>query len=76
MSGSELVKRYLNDLDKEEDDLLKTRDAIDNFEKEKLKVQKELKDIKSETGMEARKHREDQEAQKAHEEFTEKTIRK
>jgi len=64
MSGSELVQRYLKDLDKEEDDLLKIREAIETFEKEKTTVQKELKDLKYETSSEARKIREGWEAQK------------
>jgi len=63
MSDSDLVKRYLKDLDKEEDDLLKTRESIDNLEKEKRQVNKELKDAKYATSTEARKMREDWEAQ-------------
>jgi len=58
MRDSELVKRYLKDLDKEEDDLMKTRESIENFEKEKIQVQKELKDIRYEAVREAGKLRE------------------
>jgi len=63
MSDSELVKRYLKDLNNEEDDIQKTRDVIDILEKEKLTVQSEIKDAKYESVTEARKMREEWEAQ-------------
>jgi len=63
MSDSELVKRYLKDLNKEEDDIQKTRDVIDALEKEKLDVQSEIKGAKYESVTEARKMREEWEAQ-------------
>jgi len=64
MSGTELVKRYLKDLDKEEDDLMKLRMSIDNYEKEKMAVKKELKDVQYDASVEARKKKEACESQK------------
>jgi len=63
MSDSDLVKRYMKDLNKEEDDIQETSEMIENLEKEKIEVQKELKDAKYETSTEARKMREDWEVQ-------------
>jgi len=45
MTGSELVKRYMHDLDKEEDDLIQTRKQIEGREIEQAKVEAELKEI-------------------------------
>jgi len=64
MTNSDLVKRYLKDLDKEEDDLIRTRESIDKLEVQKTQLQTSLKDIKYETATEARKMREILEAEK------------
>jgi len=64
MSDTELVKRYLKDLNKEEDDLMKTRNGIKDLETEKNTLLKQLKDLKLETSAEARKNRETLESNK------------
>jgi len=77
MSDSDLVKRYLKDLNKEEDDIQKTRESIDSLEKERLQVQSELKDAKYEAITEARKMREEWEAQAVNvEQESDKPVRK
>jgi len=58
MVGSDLVKRYLKDLDKEEDDLIQTRQSIGQHESESAKLEKDLKEIKMAVSLEARKIRE------------------
>lgn len=45
MAGSDLVKRYLKDLDVEEDDLKKTRTAIEIAENARLAQSKDLENI-------------------------------
>lgn len=46
VTGSELVKRYLSDLNTEEDDLISTRKQISQLEAERLKLETGLKDLK------------------------------
>jgi hypothetical protein len=64
LTESDLIKRYLKDLDKEEDDLQKTRSAIDQLESEKARVQAELKDLLNKTSQDAAKRKELLEGQK------------
>jgi len=45
MVGSDLMKRYLKDLDLEEDDLIKTRKEIEDTEARKSQLDKELNDL-------------------------------
>uniref|UniRef100_A0A6B2L179 Ubiquitin-like domain-containing protein n=1 Tax=Arcella intermedia TaxID=1963864 RepID=A0A6B2L179_9EUKA len=58
MTDSDLVKRYSQDLNKEEDDLIKTRRSIEESENEKLILSKTIKDLSYEVGRTAAKVRE------------------
>jgi len=62
MTGSELVKRYLTDLDKEEDDLEKTRTNIEKNENTKAVLETQIKDELHRAALEAKKKREEIEA--------------
>jgi len=64
MTQSELIKRYLKDLDKEEDDLQKTRNQIEQLNQEKSNVELELKELRLKTSSDASKRREVIESQK------------
>jgi vacuolar-type H+-ATPase subunit I/STV1 len=64
LTQSELIKRYLKDLDKEEDDLQKTRSKIEELEQEKSKVESELKELRLRTSSDASKIRDIFESQK------------
>jgi len=46
VADSNLVKRYLSDLEKEEDDLKKTRSAIESLEMEKVNLEKSIEQKK------------------------------
>jgi len=58
MVGTDLVKRYLKDLDTQEDELIATRLKIDELEEIESKLETELKTLKFEVQGEARKCRE------------------
>jgi hypothetical protein len=58
LTQSDLIKRYLKDLDKEEDDLQKTRGQIELLNEEKSRVELELKDLRYKTSSDASKRRE------------------
>jgi len=58
VSSSELVKRYLTDLNREEDDLIKTRSLIEAQESQKHKIEATLKNLNFEASGMARKLRE------------------
>jgi len=64
LTQSDLIKRYLKDLDKEEDDLQKTRSLIEQLDHEKSRVELELKDLRYRTSSDASKKRELLESQK------------
>jgi hypothetical protein len=64
LTQSDLIKRYLKDLDKEEDDLQKTRALIEQLNAEKSAVEAELKDLRYKTSSDASKKREIIESQK------------
>jgi len=64
LTGSDLIKRYLSDLDKEEDDLQKTRKLIEELEFEKARLELDLKDLLYKTSSDAAKRRETLESQK------------
>jgi len=55
ISAKDLMNRYLSDLDKEEDDLVKTTASIDTFENDKAKLDKEVTEAKMILATEARK---------------------
>jgi len=58
MVGTDLVKRYLKDLDTQEDELIATRIKIDELEQVESKLDTELKTLKFEVQGDARKCRE------------------
>jgi len=58
MVGSDLVKRYLKDLDHQEDDLTNTRNKIEELEAEDAKIDALFKQFKFEVVNDARKERE------------------
>jgi len=58
MPSSDLVKRYLKDLDSQEDDLFSTRAKIDSLELEDAQIDIELKKLKYEVVDGAKKERE------------------
>jgi len=64
LTQSELIKRYLKDLDKEEDDLQKTRSQIEQLDHEKSRVELELKELRLKTSSDASKRKEVIESQK------------
>jgi len=64
LTQSDLIKRYLKDLDKEEDDLQKTRSLIEQLNAEKATVEAELKELRYKTSSDASKRREILESQK------------
>jgi len=57
MVGSELVKRYLKDLDTQENDLIATRENISRLETEDSQLDTILKQLKMEIVSDARKER-------------------
>lgn len=63
MVGTDLVKRYLKDLDTQEDDLIATRVKIDDLEQVESKLDTDLKTLKFEVQGEARKYRENTSSQ-------------
>lgn len=58
MVGSDLMKRYLSDLDKEEDDLIQTRKQIEALEAEKHKIDASVAEHQLALAAEAKKARE------------------
>jgi hypothetical protein len=56
VSNSSLVDRYLKDLNQEEDNLIKTRQAIDHLERQKVQTEGELKALKLNLTSAASKH--------------------
>jgi len=64
LTQSDLIKRYLKDLDKEEDDLQKTRGLIDTLNEEKSRFELELKELRYKTSSDASKRKEVLESQK------------
>jgi len=58
MTGSDLMKRYLKDLDVEEDDLIRTRKEIEVRENQKMQRDKELADLQFALSGSARNARE------------------
>jgi len=61
MTGSDLIKRYLTDLDKEEDDLKATRDRIDSNEVSKSLIEAQTNEEMRLAAVEAKKNREQME---------------
>jgi len=55
VSNSSLVERYLKDLNQEEDNLIKARQAIDNLDKQKREAQAQLKTLQLNLSAEASK---------------------
>jgi len=58
MVGSDLMKRYLGDLDKEEDDLIQTRKQMEALEARKLMIDTQAAQEQVALAAEARKRRE------------------
>jgi len=58
MPSSELVKRYLKDLDNQENELYATRTKIESLEAEEAKIDIEVKRLKFEVVDEAKKEKE------------------
>lgn len=57
IDSSDLMKRYLRDLNKEEDDLLKAREEIAKMQTSRASLNKEIKDLRASLGTEAREAR-------------------
>lgn len=54
IDSSDLMKRYLRDLNKEEDDLLKARTEISTMQASRVNLNKEIKDLRASLSLEAR----------------------
>jgi len=58
VTAADLMKRYLTDLDKEEDELKQTRVTIENLEASKTKLEKEARELSLVLATEAKKRKE------------------